>query len=278
MLSPKRNIATLIVLTMIITFTWYTNLANAQVPDFLVKDGLVSYWSFDEKDTKGKKVDDLVGGNGCKQVGALEVVEGKVGEALLYDGIDDGVTCGNDASLANIFDGGGTFMAWAYPRSMGQNDQGRLGDKDQWTLMQRFEGRGNILYVHAAFTTTAGAWRSPIDTFAFNEWYHGALVYDSSSDQNDPMVFVNGVSQEITVKTVPEGDYVDDTESVFGIGIRFHDLQRFFDGILDEVAIYDRALSEAEVRQNYEGFEGSTAVAPADKLAITWAAVKTARR
>ena len=277
MFSPKRNIATLIVLTMIITFAWYTNLANAQVPDFLVKDGLVSYWSFDEKDTKGKKVDDLVGGNGCKQVGALEVVEGRVGEALLYDGIDDGVTCGNDASLANIFDGGGTFMAWAYPRGMGQNDQGRLGDKDQWTLMQRFEGRGNILYVHAAFTTTAGAWRSPIDTFEFNEWYHGALVYDSSSDQNDPMVFVDGVSQEITVKTVPEGEYVDDTESVFGIGIRFHDLKRFFDGILDEVAIYDRALSEAEVRQNYDGLAGSTAVAPADKLAITWAAVKTAR-
>ena len=86
MFSPKRNIAMLVVLTMIITFAWYTNLANAQVPDYLVKDGLVSYWSFDEKDTKGKKVDDLVGGNGCKQEGALEVVEGRVGEALLYDG------------------------------------------------------------------------------------------------------------------------------------------------------------------------------------------------
>ncbi len=278
MLSPKRNIATLVVLTMINTFAWHTNPANAQVPDFLVKDGLVSYWSFDEKDTQGRKVDDLVGVNQCGQVGALEVVEGKVGEALLYDGIEDGVTCGNDASLANIFDGGGTFMAWAYPRSMGQNDQGRLGDKDQWTLMHRFEGRGNILYVHAAFTTTNGAWRSPVGTFAFNEWYHGAMVYDSSSDQNDPMVFINGVSQEITVKVVPEGEYVDDTESVFGIGIRFHDLKRFFDGIIDEVAIYDRALSEAEVRQNYAGLEGSTAVAPADKLAITWAAVKTARR
>ena len=144
--------------------------------------------------------------------------------------------------------------------------------------MHRFEGRGNILYVHAAFTTTNGAWRSPIDTYAFNEWYHGAMVYDSSSDQNDPMIIVNGVSQELTVKTVPEGEYVDDTESVFGLGIRFNDLQRFHDGIIDEVAIYDRALSEAEVRQNYAGLEGLTAVAPADKLAITWAAVKTARR
>ena len=66
MLSPKRNIATLVVLTMIITFAWYTNPANAQVPDFLVKDGLVSYWSFDEKDTKRERVDDLVGDNQCK--------------------------------------------------------------------------------------------------------------------------------------------------------------------------------------------------------------------
>ena len=55
MFSPKRIIAMLVVLTMIIIFAWYTNPADAQVPDFLVKDGLVSYWSFDEKDTKGKK-------------------------------------------------------------------------------------------------------------------------------------------------------------------------------------------------------------------------------
>ena len=44
-------------------------------------------------------------------------------------------------------------------------------------------------------------------------------------------------------------------------------------GIVDEVMIYDRALSADEVEQNFEA-EGKIAVNSAGKAALTWGAIK----
>jgi hypothetical protein len=50
-----------------------------------------------------------------------------------------------------------------------------------------------------------------------------------------------------------------------------------FNGIIDEVAIYDRALSEDEVRGNFDAEAATFAVDPAEKLAGTWGAIKASR-
>ena len=268
----RRNLARLFYLTIVITFAGHNNEAVAQ---FLVQDGLVSYWSFDANTIKGNRIKDLVGPNDCTEVGDPEPSQGKVGEALSFDGSEDGANCGNKKSLANIFDGGGTFMAWLYAESMGQNLQGRIGDKNQWTLMLRQEAGGKVLYIHADFNTSNGAWHIPPREYELGEWFHAAMVYDSSSDKNDPMIYVNGESKRITRKTAPAGKYTPDDDSIFGLAIRFHDKQRFFDGLIDEVAIYNRALSDAEIGRNYRA--SGLAVAPSDKLAITWGAIKAAR-
>ena len=105
----RRNLARLFYLTIVITFAGHNSEAVAQ---FLVQDGLVSYWSFDANTIKGNRIKDLVGPNDCTEVGDPEPSQGKVGEALSFDGSEDGANCGNKKSLANIFDGGGTFMAW----------------------------------------------------------------------------------------------------------------------------------------------------------------------
>ena len=267
-----KNLARLFYLTIVIAFAGHNNEAVAQ---FLVEDGLVSYWSFDADTIEGKRIKDLVGPNDCTEVGGPEQSQGKVGEALSFDGSMDGANCGNKKSLANIFERGGTFMAWFYAESMGQNDQGRIGDKNQWTLMLRQEAGGRVLYIHAAFSTTPGAWHTPAREYEMGEWFHAAMVYDSSSDRNDPIVYVNGESKRVTRKVAPAGQYTPDDDSIFGIAIRFHDKQRFFDGLIDEVAIYNRALSEAEIGRNYRA--SGLAVALSDKLAITWGAIKATR-
>jgi hypothetical protein len=53
----RRNLARLFVVTMIITLAGYKNQADAQ---FLVEDGLVSYWSLDANTIKGKRIRDVV--------------------------------------------------------------------------------------------------------------------------------------------------------------------------------------------------------------------------
>ena len=268
----RRNLAKFFFLTMIITLAGHKNLADAQ---FLLQDGLVSFWSFDADTIKGNKIRDAFGPNDCTAVKTPAQSPGKVGEALNFDGTKDGASCGNRKSLANIFDGGGTFMAWIFARSLGQNDQGRIGDKNQWTLMLRKEGRGIVVYIHADFDTTDGAWHTHPGEYELEQWFHAAMVYDSSSDKNDPLIYVNGESKRIIPKTAPVGKYTSDNDSIFGLAISFHDKMRFHDGLIDEVAIYNRALSDAEIRENYRA-EG-LAVAPADKLAITWGAIKLSR-
>ena len=99
----RRNLARLFVLTMIITLAAYHNQADAE---FLVQDGLVSFWSFDADTFKGNKIRDVFGANDCTAVKTPVQSPGKVGEALNFDGTKDGATCGNRKSLANIFDGG----------------------------------------------------------------------------------------------------------------------------------------------------------------------------
>ena len=48
-----------------------------------------------------------------------------------------------------------------------------------------------------------------------------------------------------------------------------------FNGIIDEVMVWDRALTEAEIKQSMDNI--AAAVDPADKLATTWASVKAWR-
>ena len=54
----------------------------------------------------------------------------------------------------------------------------------------------------------------------------------------------------------------------------------WFDGFIDEVAVYNRALSEDESWENFtaEGAaEGGTAVQPTNKLAHTWGEIKVSK-
>jgi hypothetical protein len=58
-------------------------------------------------------------------------------------------------------------------------------------------------------------------------------------------------------------------------GPNFHQLHH--DGMIDELAVYERALSGDEIRQDMIGVQ-ATAVAPRGKLTTAWGSVKRARR
>ena len=51
---------------------------------------------------------------------------------------------------------------------------------------------------------------------------------------------------------------------------------RYFNGLLDDVRIYDNALSEDEVKKNMDAME-PTATNSAHKLALTWGRIKVSR-
>jgi hypothetical protein len=63
----------------------------------------------------------------------------------------------------------------------------------------------------------------------------------------------------------------------FIIGHNYGLAGRFWDGVIDEVVIYNRALSADEFAQIFKDPPVSAAVESADKLATTWGEVKEIR-
>lgn len=103
-------------------------------------------------------------------------------------------------------------------------------------------------------------------------WYHYVLV----ADGKDGKVYVDGEfigshPENITFRKFAEAAiYIGAGESP-----NHHKLE---DGIIDEVVIYSKALSEAEVKASMElGVEGVLAVEAADKLTTTWGYLKKVR-
>ncbi|WP_237151166.1 LamG-like jellyroll fold domain-containing protein [Pontibacter actiniarum] len=84
------------------------------------------------------------------------------------------------------------------------------------------------------------------------EWHHIAVVRDGRLRLNK--LYVDGY----TVGTF-QYDYTDNFESSSPVNIGFLDLNNGFGykGLLDEVMVYNRALSEAEMRQRYSNGAGS---------------------
>ncbi len=131
---------------------------------------------------------------------------------LNYDGSDDIVTVPDAASIQNIFDGaGGEALAWIYPLSDGENDNGIIFDKGNtdttfgWSFRVTGEAAGKLKlkFVHR-FSTTVGEWITTATEVFLNRWSLVSVNYNSSNVANNPTIKVNGVTVALTT-TSPVG-------------------------------------------------------------------------
>ena len=102
----SKVLVTIFVLVIAICFVC-TNVTQAQI----VEKGLVSYWSLDKADIKGKTVKDVRGKNDGTIDGAPKTVEGKLGEGLEFNGKNDYVEVKDNPSL-NFGKGDFTMSVW----------------------------------------------------------------------------------------------------------------------------------------------------------------------
>jgi hypothetical protein len=179
---------------------------------------------------------------------------GKIGQAFSFDGVDDAVSTG-----ANAFNSGvGTISieAWVNPSTHGTDSSGIFGN----TIISNSDGDGFALrlkngVIQADLRLTSG---NVLQTFGsalpLNQFSHVAITYDGTNVR----AFLNGVQ---TGSNVPATGTIRNTTNS-GIclmigndpGIPCVTTNDGFDfhGLIDEAAIYNRALSPTEVRANYE--------------------------
>ena len=203
-----------------------------------VTSGLVAAYGFEEG--TGTATADASGkGNTGTLTGATWAAAGRFGRALRFDGIDDRVNVAdsNALDLANRF----TLEAWVNPATL-----------TGWRTVLMKEAADGLAYAiygndnvpkPAAYARIAGegASRRSAGTtqLPVNTWTHLAATYDGATLR----LFVNGVQAGSAALT---GTLLNSSNAL-SIGGSLV-LGEYFEGLIDEVRIYNRALTATEIR------------------------------
>ena len=205
--------------------------------------GLIAAYSLNEG--SGTTATDFSGHNitGTLKHGPLWT-EGKYGGALSFDGADDSLNLGSPEVLDNV--NTFTYCAWVYPRSMGGQRDGRIvhkGNNNQRKQFQTDVAVANSLALLVDRGTTAASAVSLADTLTLNEWQYVCATY---SETDGPRLYVNGVEIPYSARIVGSGPMADESSQEFQIGNRPNG-DKGWDGLIDEVRVYDRIISRNEM-------------------------------
>lgn len=227
---------------------------------------LVGHWTLDE--TSGTSISD---GSGNANTGtfsgevAVVSVNGKIDTAIEFDAVDDEVNAGSGTTLDDVFSGGGSLSTWIYPETYGEGGSyGRIASKgaadaqDGWQFI--VDGAQNEAISFHISCDGGGFvwWKTTSGTVPLNQWSHVVVTFDRDSTSNTPTFYVNGspVSSGVVVdagSSASCGTFFEGTDAAFDfyIGQRV-DGNRTFDGYIDDVRLYDRALVASEVFTLYQ--------------------------
>lgn len=118
------------------------------------------------------------------------------------------------------------------------------------------------------FSTAAINWTNVVDgttEVPLEEWHHVAATYDA--DSGDGVVYFDGVEDG---RGSFDGEVLVNANPIW-IG---RGANPYHDGLYDEVAVWNIALSEAEIAQ---AMNSLLPVAPSGKLTAVWAEMKGRR-
>ncbi len=230
--------------------------------DARLDDGLVGHWAFD--DGKGDTVTDHSGNaNDGTIEGKGTWVPGILDGALDFSRDDQTKVTIPNADALNLVDAI-TLAAWVNPRSvyLGGNWQERncvaakirsyyLDFNEQGLISSYIYGPQPQQWVIG--TTDASQ--------KLNEWFHVAITYDGK----EHLIYVNGKADVALARQGGIQVSADD----FLIG--YVDNDRYFDGAIDDVRLYERALSAEEIE---ELVSIGLSVSAVGRLPVIWANLK----
>ncbi|MBP7052470.1 MAG: carboxypeptidase regulatory-like domain-containing protein [Phycisphaerae bacterium] len=211
----------------------------------------VAHWQFD--DTPGMTAEDSAGTNDGTIDGTIHAptyVDGKIGGALQFDGKNDYVNCGNADVLAPEKM---TLALWAFlpstPSSKGYligKAQGMMALRD-YTLACTADGRVEFYFTDSTIKTVTVGTAAAIPS---GRWVHIAAVRDGSK----ALLYIDGVpagSQDYSFTPTNK-------QQPLTLGaLNPSSSTAFFKGTLDDVRLYDVALSESEVLSLYQQDAGN---------------------
>jgi hypothetical protein len=211
-------------------------------------ESLVAYYSFenDVLDRSGNELNGTILGDPGFTIGAF-------GTALDLDGDGDYVDCGNDPKF-DILDEV-TVAVWINIRSLPQAWSTVIAKGDAaW----RISNNGTSMGMHFAFEDGTRGWQAAntATLLETDEWYHICGTYDTIVGAK---IYLNSVVDGTNPDT--EGITLSTWNVCIGANQQYFedDDPRYWDGLIDEIYIFNRALTEVQIYSLMVG--GNTAIA-----------------
>jgi hypothetical protein len=201
--------------------------------------GLVGYWNFDQG--SGTIAYDSSGYNNHGTIYGASWTSGKVNSALNFDGTNEYVDCGNNETLDPTQ--GATIEAWVNFNQLPSTAKhimsiaGRSGYGTDLDLQTETDNKFKF-YIDGSKLAVSNT------VAETNKWYHIAGTYQAN---NNIKIYGNGVLEKTTSIGVSRGTNPNN----FSIGPSLIFPGRFFNGTIDEVKIFNRALSAEEIVAEY---------------------------
>jgi len=219
-----------------------------------LREPLICYahWSLNESsgiiapDSSGNGRDGTL-----KNMEDADWVPGKLNNCLLFDGVNEYIDCGTIANFER--DTSFSYECWFKTTSSGLVMlMAKMGINIKGPLLYSFSGK-----IYWALYTTSSVYASihTINTYNDNSWHHLVATYNGLSLASGLNIYIDGTLSS----TVIDRDNLNNTilnDSNFRVGARVLSPAGYFSGKIDELVIYDREVTAADVTQRWNNGQG----------------------
>jgi glucose/arabinose dehydrogenase/chitodextrinase len=227
--------------------------------------GLVAAYSFDEG--AGTTANDSSGQTNTATLNnGVAWVPGRYGKAASFDGVNDYITIPNSTST-NISGGALTLSMWINPQPIASGDSVVIGKFWNTTMTSPFyqyglELRGGNQTDFYVGTTGGPLIAASGTTLPYNQWSYLTVSFDGAQVRtyvNGTLVNTQALSATITARGNPMNIGADASTA------------QFYKGMLDDLRIYNRVLTQAQIQTDMATPVGGT-IAGSPQVSITFPA------
>jgi hypothetical protein len=200
--------------------------------------GLVAAWGFNEG-TGTTTGDSSTNGNTGTLMNGPTWTTGKNGGALQFDGATTLVRV-NDSNSLHLSTAS-TFEAWIYPTVALAGWRTIIQKEVDAYFFTASGGGGNLPTSGGTFNGTCCTFVIAPSVLPVNSWTHVAATYDGAQLR----FYVNGA---LVASTLVSGSYQVNTNPLWIGGNAVYG--EYFQGKLDDLRVYNRALTQAEIQED----------------------------